>query len=60
MKYILKEKRDFEILEKCKELEKKKLTKDDKLLVRFLKTQLEDNWRKPLLKVLNGLLKKYS
>lgn len=59
-KYVLKEERDFEILDKCKQLEKKRLTKEDKFWVRFLKTQLEDDWRKPLLRVLNGLLRKYK
>ncbi|MBW2963484.1 hypothetical protein KY306_01780 [Candidatus Woesearchaeota archaeon] len=59
-KYALKEKRDFEILDKLKQLEKIKLTKEDKFWLNFLKTQLEDDWRKPLLRMLNRLLKKYK
>ena len=59
-KYPLPEERDYEILFKCKQLEKKKLTKEDKLLVKLIKTQLEDDWRFPLLKKLNHFLKKYS
>lgn len=59
-KYVLPEERDFEILDKCKRLEKINLTKEDKYLVNFIKTQLIDDWRKPLLKELNLLLKKYS
>ena len=59
-KYVLSKDTDFEILAKCKQLEKIKLTKEDKFLVKFLKTQLEADWRKPLLKRLNQLLKKYK
>lgn len=57
-KYLLLEKSDFEILGKCKELEKMKLNKADKEMVKFIKTQLERDWRKYLLKELNELLKK--
>lgn len=59
-KYVLSTDADFEILAKCKQLEKLKLTKEDRYFVEFLKTQLEDDWRKPLLKTLNRLLKKYK
>ncbi|HJX50306.1 hypothetical protein A3K73_00340 [Candidatus Pacearchaeota archaeon RBG_13_36_9] len=59
-KYVLKEKRDLEILGKCKALEKKKLSKSDKILVKLIKTQLEDDWRNPLLKAVNKLVKKYE
>ena len=59
-KYVLSTDDDFEILARIKQLEKKKLSKEDEALVRFLRTQLEDDWRKPLLKVVNGLLKKYK
>lgn len=58
-KYALPTKADFEILAKCKKLEKLKLASHDKFFVKFIKTQLEKNWRKPLLKELNKLLKKY-
>jgi len=59
-KYLLPEKRDFEILSKCKELEKMKLSEGDKEQVEFIKTQLESDWRKYLLGELNKLLKKYE
>ena len=59
-KYTLSTDTDFEILEKCKQLEKLKLNKDDRLLVKIIKTQLEDDWRKYLLKTLNQLIKKYK
>ena len=59
-KYLLPTDRDLEILAKCKLLEKLKLNKEDKTLVKFIKTQLEEDWRKPLLKMLNKLLKKYG
>lgn len=59
-KYVLSLDTDFEILAKCKQLEKLKLTKEDKRLVKLIKTQLEENWRKSLLRMLNQLLKKYK
>jgi len=58
-KYVLSTNSDFEILAKCKQLEKLKLTKQDRILVKLIKTQLEEDWRKPLQKTLNRLLKKY-
>lgn len=58
--YLLPEDRDYEILDKCKRLEKLQLTRKDKYLVKFIKTQLIKDWRKPLLKELNNLLKKYT
>lgn len=59
-KYVLSLDTDFEILAKCKQLEKLKLTKEDKRLVKLIKTQLEENWRKSLLRMLTQLLKKYK
>lgn len=59
-KYVLSTHADFKILAKCKQLEKLKLTKEDRYLVKFIKTQLEHDWRKPLLKTLNQLSKKYK
>ncbi len=59
-KYVLPTDRDFEILAKCKQLEKLDLTNQDKSLVKFIKTQLKVDWRKPLLKKLNQLLEKYK
>ena len=57
-KYVLATKRDIEILEKCKQLEKRELTKEEKILVKLIKAQLEDDWRASLIRVLNKLLKK--
>lgn len=59
-KYALKTKRDCEILNKCKQLEKMKLSKEDRALTKLIKTQLEDDWRKYLVMVLNKLLEKYQ
>ena len=60
MKYVLKTKRDAEILKLCKELEKLKLSADDRKLVSLIKTQLEKDWRKHLIIKLNKILQKYN
>ena len=57
-KYVLADAQDYEILEKIYQLEKKKLSLEDKELVRFARTQLERDWRTPLVKFLDRLLKK--
>lgn len=59
-RYVLAIDEDFEILERCKLLLKKRLNKEDRELVTLVKTQLEDDWRKPLIKKLNELSKKYE
>ncbi|NQV08366.1 hypothetical protein HQ529_00775 [Candidatus Woesearchaeota archaeon] len=59
-KYVMATDSDFEILGKCKQLEKLRLTKEDRSLVKLLKTQLEDDWRTPLIKFINKLMKKYK
>lgn len=59
-KYILKTKRDIDILNLCKKLEKLELSKKDKDLVALIKTQLEKDWRIYLLTELEKLLKKYN
>jgi hypothetical protein len=58
-KYLLPKHADLEILTKCKQLKKKNLNKDEKLLVKLIKSQLEKDWRKPLILKLNQLLKKH-
>lgn len=58
-KYVLKESKDEEILLKCKKLETMELEKQDKSLVKLIKTQLEDDWRTPLVKEIEILLRKY-
>ncbi len=57
-KVVMDEPRDYQILEKIYQLEKRKLTRGQKELVVFLKTQLEDDWRAPLLEYLDKLLKR--
>ena len=59
-KYKLPTDADLEILMKCKELEKSELSKEDAQLVELIKSQLEDDWRTPLLEELDRLLKKYG
>ena len=59
-KYVMSTNEDYDILKKIKQLEKLKLTKEEKILVRLIKTQLEPKWRKYLLQTLNKLFKKYQ
>ena len=59
-KYALKTKRDIEILNLCKKLEKLNLLENDKALVTLIKTQLEKDWRKHLIIKLKKLLNKYK
>ena len=59
-KYILKTKRDLDILNLCNKLLKIKLSKSDKDLVLLIKTQLEKDWRKYLIIKLNKLVQKYN
>jgi hypothetical protein len=59
-KYVLSIDEDFEILAKCKKLEKRKISGEDRQAVKFIKTQLEHDWRQSLSKALDKLLKKYK
>ena len=59
-RYVLSTDEDFEILGKIYALEQRKLSKEDKTMIRFLRTQLEHDWRAPIIKVLDELLKKYQ
>lgn len=59
-KYVLSTNTDFEILKRCKQLEKSKLKKDDRFLIKLIKSQLENDWRKYLLKNLDKLMRKYK
>tara|TARA_Y100000310_G_C20666695_1_gene807923 strand:+ start:1302 stop:2042 length:741 start_codon:yes stop_codon:yes gene_type:complete len=54
-KYVLSTDTDYEILDKCKKLEKKSLTKDEKAMIKLVKSQLEADWRKPLIKKLDTI-----
>lgn len=58
-RYVLKEDRDYQILGEIYKLEKCKLSAEDKRMVELIRTQLEYDWRKPLLKTLDQLVKKY-
>lgn len=59
-KYLLPTDADVKILNKCNELEKLPLSKNDRELVEFIKTQLEKDWRTPLLNKLDFLLEKLA
>ena len=59
-RYVLSTHNDLKILATCKLLEKLRLAKHDKELVKLIKTQLQQNWRKPLLQQLDKLMKKYA
>ncbi|MBU0979424.1 MAG: hypothetical protein KJ709_01340 [Nanoarchaeota archaeon] len=54
-KYLLFEKRDTAILEMIHELEKADLSDYEEFLVSWTRTQLEKDWRKPLLQILELL-----
>ena len=58
--YVLSTDSDFDILAKCKELEKKNLSTEHREIIKLIKTQLEDDWRKPLTDYLNKLMKIYQ
>ncbi len=57
-RYLIDNRRDLSIYTQIKKLEKKKLSKQDKELVKFIKTQLEKDWRKYLLIKLKKLNKR--
>ena len=59
-KYVMSVDQDYEILKKVKQLEKLNLAKHEKFLIQFIRTQLEHDWRKWLIKELNRLLRKYK
>jgi len=58
-KYLFKEKRDIQILNLIHDLEKLKLSPIEKFIILWTRTQLEKNWRKPLLQILK-IMKKNS
>lgn len=59
-KYVLATDVDFDILDKCKKLEKLKLSTEDRALVALVKAQLEEDWRMSLVAEINQLYKKYK
>ncbi|MBI4058960.1 hypothetical protein HY404_01835 [Candidatus Microgenomates bacterium] len=58
--YVLPNEEDYEILSLVKTLESRKLPENDREIVELIKTQLEAEWRQPLLDKLKQLLQKYS
>jgi len=58
--YALPKEEDYKILAIVKKLEKKSLSDIDRETISLIKTQLFDEWRKPLLDKLKQLLQKYS
>ena len=59
-RYVFAEEQDYQILAEIYELEKCKLSPGDTKVINLIRTQLERDWRKPLLKFLYGLSKKYK
>lgn len=58
--YVLSTDEDYKILSLCKKLETQALTQEDKDLVALIKSQLEHEWRRPLMKKLKELPKRYK
>lgn len=58
--YVLSTNQDYEILDKVKQLERQKLSVCDRKLIKFIRTQLRQDWRTPIVKLLNTILKKYK
>lgn len=58
--YLLPNAEDYEILSIVKKLKDKNLSDIDGEIIELIKTQLKDDWRKPLLDKLKLLLHKYS
>ncbi|MDD5710798.1 MAG: hypothetical protein PHV43_01710 [Candidatus Colwellbacteria bacterium] len=58
-RYVLSIDPDFTILDRCKKLEKQKLSLSDQQLVHLIKSQLKQDWRKPLNSMLRKLETKY-
>ena len=59
-KYVMSTEEDYKILSVIKELEKSGLNKQDYIIIKLIRTQLEHDWRKPIFKRLTQLKKKYS
>lgn len=58
--FILPSEEDYEILSYIKSLEMKQLTKKDKEIVKLIKSQLQADWRAPLLTKLREFVDKYK
>jgi len=58
--YVLSTNQDYEILCKIKQLEKQKLSVVDIRLIKFIRTQLRQDWRTPIIELLNDLSERYK
>jgi hypothetical protein len=56
-KYVLDNKQDRRIFEKLSKFNDKKISPQDEKLIKFLYSQLEDDWRTPLEEFIDNLLK---
>ncbi len=55
-RYVLSTDQDYEILNKIHQLEQRELSEADRTLVTLIRTQLEADWRTPLIRKLDELL----
>ena len=55
--YLFPKEQDKIIFEKLSKFKDRKLSKDEENLIKFLYSQLEDDWRTPLEKFIDKLLK---
>lgn len=57
--YLLSDKKNLKILLIIKEIERFRLSKQDREAIKLARTQLKKDWQTPLINSLNKLLKKY-
>lgn len=57
--FLLPNEEDYKVLSIVKNLESKDLSDNDTEIVKMIKTQLQADWREPLLSKLKQLLQKY-
>ncbi|MBI2133797.1 hypothetical protein HYU11_03900 [Candidatus Woesearchaeota archaeon] len=58
-KYAMSTDEDYEILYKIKQLGKLKLNAADSHLVKLIRSQLEHDWRRPLIKEIERIMRRY-
>ena len=58
-RYVLSEAQDMDILQLVKRLERRHLSASERAILRLIRTQLEADWRTPLLRFLRTLDRKY-
>ena len=59
-RYALKEDRDYDILERIYSLETLSLAPEDAHIAQLIRTQLDHDWRTPLLAELDRLIARYG